>query len=225
VFSEAEGLPGLAARSLGGLGRVARQSGEFELAAERFERALDAWKDTGNRLMLAVSLNSAGDAWRLLGQLDRAEGRFREALALVDRVGAPISVVINGNLSALMAVRGEYQESLELIEGVVRDYERQGRRELLGGAHAGFLHPLAGLGDWAGFDRHLRRARALVKATQLAERDIVFCAQLAADLALAAGEQRRAGGALRLALDQARRLGSDGDVAEIEAKLAAIDPP
>src|SRR5260370_9818055 len=74
--------------TLGNLGVVAINLGDYELATARLQEHLANARRLGDRKLIAGSLTNLGMAVHRLGALDRPEARHREAPKLTEPIGA-----------------------------------------------------------------------------------------------------------------------------------------
>jgi predicted ATPase len=77
----------LRARVLSRLGILHDQRGDFEPAARLFESALAAYRELGDQVGVAASLNSLGSAARNAGDTERARNFFEESLSIKRSIG------------------------------------------------------------------------------------------------------------------------------------------
>lgn len=134
-----------------------------EAAAESFEQA----GDLRNACLQRISV---GFACVEIGATADAEAALKEALAVSERMGLVNSTpVASAQLARALAARGETDEAIALLEGTVREMERQENHRFAGIAR-GYLGPLLlQRGDVEGAERALRRAlMALAAAPPLA---------------------------------------------------------
>ena len=86
-------------------------AGKARPAAELFERAIAICRASGDTTGLARALNNCANALADLGESDRAERYFIEALALYDESGlATESARVEWSLAAILLSRSEYVE-------------------------------------------------------------------------------------------------------------------
>ncbi|MFM2119872.1 MAG: hypothetical protein RL722_1340, partial [Pseudomonadota bacterium] len=87
------------------LGAIERRSGDADLAAEAYQRAIDVGP-------------GFADAWRNLGLLRKAQGRLDEALALLSEASrlAPLDRPARSQRSDVLRLLGRHQEALEAAD-------------------------------------------------------------------------------------------------------------
>jgi len=88
--------------------------------------------------------------------------------------------------------------------------------------HAGLLACAPRDHDWVRWDEHFSFIQEALTKNKIVDRDLAYCAHLAADNAAAAGQRVSAGEAYRLALDQFKALGNDEKVSEVSASWATV---
>ncbi len=177
--------------NLQNLGAVALRRGNCAAAEELFRRAYAIrQKLNPDSLDVASSLNSFGFHALKCGALSRAEDGYRRAVAIQERL-APRSGSHAASLHDLGEVyqrQGRFQAAAELFCRAAEVDE--GRRELLGRVEATneklFTDCLAArieIGKLVEAFYILERGRARVFLEQLAERDLLFSADLPRDVA------------------------------------------
>lgn len=183
--------------SLNRLGVVAGERGDLGAAEARFRSALENVAPEG--LYVAEYLNDLAVVARERGDLAAAEEHYRRALGIRERL-APGSVLEAESLHGLALVerrKGRPAVALELLLRAIAALERQ--RAKLGGTEEGRADFLAGsaryyhdtietqieLGQTADALHVLERSRARTLLALLAERDLLFTADLPAELARA----------------------------------------
>ena len=219
------------ALSLGSLGRLAYQRGDYKGAAGLLERALELHRELPRGAHTAVdrALNDLAAALRADGQLDRAETLHLEALSLRRAAypgGLPVAESLN-NLAGIHLGRGEHPAAAKLFEEALEI-----RRTVLGPDHPLTLQSvmnLAGptwfIGDPDRSKRLFEEALAGYRALGSRGSDGIATAQSAlASLDLAAGDSDSARDRLAESLEiRVQRLGPDHpDLASLYAKLAEL---
>lgn len=114
---EAEGDRRRTARTLGELGRAAREQGDYEAAREFHERSLRISRELGDRTGEASSFTALGTAAFGLGEYDQAREHFERSLDIArtrgDRVAVLNSLKWLGNVALY---RSEYDRAKEYFE-------------------------------------------------------------------------------------------------------------
>ena len=113
------------AERLLGLGH--KLAGDYPAAVKVFNRTLDFWRHFSPKSReMANDLSELGDVLRRLGQFDKAESHYREALAISKALPEPEGIAIStGNLAELALDREQWpkaerlaREALKLIENI-----------------------------------------------------------------------------------------------------------
>jgi tetratricopeptide (TPR) repeat protein len=86
-----------AADSLGELGKLLRDAGQYKEAIEAFMEAIEIDRRLGNPVNIAISLEFLGIVHEQQGQFAAALEKFREALALLEKYGSPDQIAIERN--------------------------------------------------------------------------------------------------------------------------------
>jgi CHAT domain-containing protein len=213
--------PGSAsAESCDNLGKLARQKGDGVMAEKQFRKALALnEKLAPGSLNVASSLSSLGEVFRDRGDLTKAEEYDLRALAIQEKL-APGSIDEAQTLYALASTllqHGKGDRALVLFERAVNALETQttrlgGTEELRSGYSAqnrkyyrDYLAALLARKQPERAFQILERSRARSLLAMLAERDLVFAADLPPDI-------------------QHERKINAGDYDRIQAQIATLDP-
>lgn len=202
--------------ALVGLADIARRRGALDTTESSMRAAYERYRQAGHRAGRAVVASLSGDLARYRGDLETAEAHYTESRALyaaTDSVDLPTA---EANLALVEIARGRLSAARSRLERALRG--AWGGHELRVIIHALLLPCMAGLGDWAGWDRHMAAVGPLMTGG-LAEPDAGAAALDAAERADAAGEHARAADARRLALAQYETL---GQTAQAEALRRAL---
>ena len=206
--------------TLSNVGRVAIRRGDLELAEETLRRALSMAQSSAleNRTTAEIWRN-LGDVATQRGNLPTAEEHYRRALAIRGRI-APQSALEAETLHDLAVVHLRSHRKEQAAAFLLRALDAlESQKIKLGGteeARVGFaaryatyyheaVEVLIGLERPAEALHVLERSRARSLLALLAERDVLFSADLPPELA---GERRVA----------------DTDYDRVQGKLAALDP-
>jgi len=203
------------AQALVGLAVIHVHAGRPERARDCSLRALPVLREAGLRTKLVVCYNVLGEAARKSGLLAAAEQHYREAQRLGRAVGWSGTDLVELNLGLVMALAGQHEPARALFEGLLDVFLARGHRSWLGAVHGVLLLPLAHLGDWTAWDRHLAAATELLGAAGVYESDLAETLQRAAEAARAAGEEERAEAAFGFALAQWEGLGRAEEAAAL----------
>ena len=113
------------------IGVTAKFTGEVELAACHYERALEILRSRGgDDLMLAGLHHNLGGLAHTRGDMATAEMHTREALMLHEGVDEAGAAADRGQLGSILSERGQHEEALALIRRTIDDFAA-----LLGAAH------------------------------------------------------------------------------------------
>ena len=87
------------ASTLDSLGHANHLLGRYADAISCYDRALVLFRDTADRYNEADTLTRLGDAWAAYGEPGRAQGTWRDALAILDELDHPDAAALRGRLS------------------------------------------------------------------------------------------------------------------------------
>jgi serine/threonine protein kinase/tetratricopeptide (TPR) repeat protein len=192
-------------------GDIARLQGRFEAARACFVEATRLNEAAGLRSNASSSLHGVAEMERLLGNLDVAEGIYRQVVEM-DRARGQSSDVPRLNLSLCLLARGRFGDAREELEDLLGRWIEQHKPGYAAVAHVTLIWATAGLGDWAAVDRHQSEAQRLCAQTGMVDIDVALCCEAAGALAFAAGHRERAMAAWGLALENWRQLGDQDRV-------------
>jgi tetratricopeptide (TPR) repeat protein len=201
------------------LGELDREAGAYDTALELLARSRALYEQTGYRWGIASVLNSEGDIARHQGGLDDAERMYRRSVALFRAIGSASAMYPQYNLALTLLARGEAHRARPVLEEGLAHFSRVGDHIGLANAHLAMARVAAADGRWIAYEDHLEEAKSLIAATNAADEDTAWIAEVAGRAALEAGEGERARAALRLALDTWQVLGRDGAVSAVAQAL------
>ncbi|HSJ07847.1 MAG TPA: serine/threonine-protein kinase [Longimicrobiales bacterium] len=116
----------------------------------------------GQPAVQARMLNVLGQILTTLGQYDRAEPHFRQALDLSRRLGSDGEVALNlERLGDVFQRTGRYDEAEAMLAEAVEVARRAGNAELESDAHTDLGHSLHARGDYVGAEAAYREALAI----------------------------------------------------------------
>jgi len=150
-------------------GRISSRRGDFENAIALFEELLERRQNRygPDDPDLAPTLNNLAFAYRSAGDLSAAEKRYREALALVERIWGrvhPDYLRVLLNLAAVVDLQERHGETRPLLEEVValrRELEPPGHWRL-GRALTGSIGRfLMNRGEWSAAEWPVREGLAI----------------------------------------------------------------
>lgn len=200
---------------------IARGRGALDVAREQADRALALYVRSGSRLKQSHGHNLVGDLARYAGALDVAAEAYRKAVHFGELAGSYDAMTDELNLGLVLLELGRFGEARRRLTAVVQRAERVRFRVLVVYGHLCLLVCEARDGRWAAWDARWR-AIGPVRAGKLVDVDACRVAEMAGRMAARAGERARAQGAWRLAADQYRRLGREGDAAIAQGQADAL---
>ncbi len=184
------------------LGEVARQRNQLDIAVDHYSQALEIQQEKSpDGAAVAETLANLGIVAGDRGQLDLSEDYLQRALAIRERL-APGSLGVAKTLNHLghsARARGEarlaasyFERSIEALEAQIGklggSHETQGGfRAIYGHYYRDLIKSLLSRSDFAQAFAVLERSRARSFLAMLAERDLVFSADLSEDLERARG--------------------------------------
>jgi serine/threonine protein kinase/tetratricopeptide (TPR) repeat protein len=223
LLSRALGDASRAASAIWEIAHALTFEGRLDEAAELNEPAYRDFMRLGERWAAGRSLNLRGEILRLRGDLAPAEDAYREALELMEALGAADGrAICECNIARVLVERGLYREARRELEKSALSFEAAGRKNALAWVRTVLLSCEATDRRWEAWDRHMTSIASLLGESGYLDLDIARAAQLAAEHALDAGEVERARAAYLLALGQWEGLGRGDDVAAVRAILAGL---
>jgi serine/threonine protein kinase/tetratricopeptide (TPR) repeat protein len=191
-----------------GLGKLAQDRGEQDLAEHLTQQALQVFRSHNHTLGIALCVGGLAEIARNRGDLEAAEAGYRESIAAYERVGSAAVMLPQLNLGLVLLMRDEYETARRVFDAARRELERSQRKAWLAAVHANLLPCAAAAADWSAWDHHFQEASTLLAETGMADKDIEWTLNRAVDLARAAGDELRAGQAEHLAELQREALSS-----------------
>ncbi|HZT97688.1 MAG TPA: tetratricopeptide repeat protein [Chloroflexota bacterium] len=214
---------GILGWALNGLGLVTVATGKYLEAVPMLEEAVRLQRHQGDLFGLATALNNLGSAILYLGNLDRAEALYREALAVYQSLGEEIPTMPNtlNNLAQVALSRGDVGEAYALASQALEAAQRLPRPvpAVLAMTHLGNVALAQGDGeeaeDWYTRGLEVARKVGLRRDEALLLSNLSIVARNRGDLVAAR--------ALALeALDLNRRLGHSRNLAYAHLDLANV---
>jgi tetratricopeptide (TPR) repeat protein len=209
-----------AAWAVQGQANVAASLGDQASSARLAEEGLITFQRLGIGWGVALCAGALAEAARFLGDYEAAEREYRRAIRVAETLGVRTRHFIRMNLALLLLRRGDYAQAEPDFDRCRLVFGRMRNRTRLAVVRGGLLACAAAKAIWRDFDVHLVDERALLAETSYVEEDVAWPAELAGDLALAAGERARAIAAWTIALDQWRRLGRAEAAHALEERLS-----
>jgi len=119
----------LRARVEQNLGILANIQGELDEAFARYERSLEAYRDAGDEHGCAMAYHNLGMLSTDRALYERAEGYFRESLAIAERLGdAQLEGLCLVNHAEVDVARQRYENALQNAEAALVRFEQLGAR-------------------------------------------------------------------------------------------------
>lgn len=203
---------------------IARGRGRLEEAEVTVRASVAQYIASGSRIKQSQGLNLAGDIARYQGRLSEAADAYREAARLAHLVGSYDALTDDLNLGLVLNEMGDNLEARRCLTTVLRRAEEAAFGIGVTFAQLALLVCEARDGRWAAWDLRFEQLEAM-RDGRLVDPDIPRCAALAADIAAAAGQHRRARDARLLAAAQLDALGQRDEAAALRALQAGQSPP
>lgn len=209
--------PNVRAEALYGLAVVGWQSGQLDQAIAYAQQALHHYQRAGSRSGMAAATGMLGDVIRHQGDLDTAEGHFRECLRLLEATGAAGHHIAVSNLAMVLVDKGVYVEAQALLHEALSRSEAGEHATASAMIHLDLLVCEAQMGDWSSWSTRLGGMQLLLDGT-LTTADVAYNARRIARLAQSAGQRTCADALWSLAVEQFRALGreSEAEMAQTE---------
>jgi putative nucleotidyltransferase with HDIG domain len=154
--------PGLATSLFRWIAWTHAGAGDPEAALDCLEAAEAAAIATGDDRALASVLNTRAGTLFNLGELDEAEALFRRVRSLAWRIrDRKLQAMADQNLGSVASIRGDLQLALTRFRSSLAAYETLGQPEYVGPLLNNIGRLQIDLGDDAGAERTLARARRL----------------------------------------------------------------
>ncbi|MCB9673872.1 MAG: protein kinase [Alphaproteobacteria bacterium] len=197
----------------------------------------DVWKVLGTRALLATyagaamlnlerrkaayevegQLEGLAECWMMLargtrkaGSLDRAERCLQHAVRLYVAAESPFAEKARVQMALLRLTRGDFAGAEQLALEVARTVRDGHRKPVLLRANALLAACAAGSASWRKYAEYLGEVQRLQSETGNAEREVAWALARAGDLAMKARQNDHATEGWRLALEQYKRLGDEG---------------
>ncbi len=198
------------------LGHIAQSRGALDQWEALIHEALALTQSRADPFSLAKIHNELAEVARARGDLEAAESGYRRSAALCVAAGFSEDVA-QINLALVLLARCRFAEARSQVLSILPGMTQSGRSGFLAYAHAALLAaaPDAAPAAWA---EHFGDLKRLLAETEVVDTDLAWCAQLAAERALAYDLIPHARDAAELALAQWRAL----DEAEKADEAAAL---
>lgn len=181
------------------VGTTALHAGNERQAEDALSRGLRLYRIRGNLIGQAECLAGLGRAATRRREVPLAEERLRQAIHLYEVAGNSDVVRPKADLARLRVEDARYEEARDLLSNLRLQMSRQGRLGAIEGIGAMQLAAAAGCLDWEEFEHRLGQVQT-EPGNEVGDTGR-WALDLAADLALAAGETARASRVRALAED------------------------
>jgi len=112
---------------IAGIARIYSFTGDLQKAIETAEEAIQTTKKTGDLVSTSLALFVFGDAYRIMGEWDKAREYYVQALEIAEKVTSFGGLVdANSSLGRLCYEKEEYDKAEEILQKVMEDIERIG---------------------------------------------------------------------------------------------------
>jgi hypothetical protein len=190
------------------------------LGTSHVERAAELARQTGDKAVLSICLNSVGLAAQRAHDFAAAESRFVEALSFARALGSPyLQILYLCNLVSVYAEQGRWAEAVPSAIGAITLVQSSGNRHFAPGAVLVAARCLAGLGDLTAGVRFLGAAVAMW--AEIGEKDQVEDVELAERQLASLGVSPRSDEYVA-SFDEGGHLAFDAALAEALAALKRV---
>jgi tetratricopeptide (TPR) repeat protein len=205
------------------LSREAAYAEEWPRCQEFADEGLESARRLGFRSLVVDCLNQQGEASRGLGNLEKAEEFYSQAVRGASLLPAfPWVGILEGNRGLVLASLGRWDDA-RLVFRKAQVSLRRTDAKIQSTVVSVFLLPcLAAGGLWDEWQDEHTRATGGLAATGVVEPDLAKMASLAAHFARDAGRIPEARQALAIATSQWRSLGNEERRREAEEMLAEL---
>ncbi len=204
------------------LGFALKRANDVRGARRVFEEALAIGEAIGDRVTQAQAHNMLGELAREQGDLETAEAAYGASIPLYEAVGSSNVHVGRLNLSLALLAAGRWDRAEIVLTEALRGVRIAGFKVLEASAQVELTVCHAAAGEWAAYDARFDQAEAALRESDAVDPDMAWAAELAGDLAAAAGHRERGLRALRLAHAQWTRLGDETRAARAGERIAAL---
>ena len=209
-----------AAHAFQGLAELAKERGHHNEAVDLLQQARDKHVIAGNRWGIASAVNSIGDVWRYMGDLDKAGAHYAEAAELFINLGSDSVVFPQYNQALVLLDQGLIPEARAMLDRALPGFTRLGGHAAVGDCHIALCACDATERKWESFDAHLVASELILVELRMADEDTARVAETAAKRTMAAGDKPRATRLYTIAFDQWTTLKRE---AEARAVMAVLD--
>lgn len=163
-IAECGGLWGLAARAINTVATIRYQMKDWTGAKERYEKALDIARDTGDDDLIGLTCQNLGVLANICGDLREARARYLESIASSVRSGNKQNqIMAYNNLGIVCADLQEWIEAELYFGRGIEIAERSAHDPLLAMLYVNRARPLIQLREFAKAKEMLRNAEELAR--------------------------------------------------------------
>jgi tetratricopeptide (TPR) repeat protein len=121
--------PRLRAKGLGVSGTIAFRRGDLDLSRERFEAALELWRELDDATGIAKSLSDLGTVAAAVEDLELAGELFGESARRFRELGEPSRLaIVLANVGHISHQQGDYSHAIEVTEEALAIQQRLGHK-------------------------------------------------------------------------------------------------
>lgn len=193
------------------LAYTSMSDGHCDDAERHYERALELTRRAGDRPTEAEVLRSRGELARRRGDWEEAREYTRAALELHELSGARNVHLTRVGLALIELGLERFDAAARRLDEAESTFAEVGYEARLPVVYAAQIACSAGRAEWCRCEERLAQTRRSIEETEAAHEDIASSAELAAEYARAAGRDRIARGAQRIARMQRNSIGSRVD--------------
>lgn len=209
-----------AARVRCSLANVALAHEDLDEAERQFQDALRQFKRHGYRVGEGEARNGLGEVHRYRGDLEAAEAAYRLSLEMLSTGDSAKALVPRLNLGLVLLARGQFDEASAVFEEVQPSVVRRGRHIyslFLSAFRLAAMNP--GLSDWEPLCREVQHQ---LRDHRIAEPDIAWPLERAAQRAKSLGHAQRARALYQIVLEQWDRMETDEAVERVKAAMREL---
>ena len=156
-------------------------------------------------------------------QADAADRHYLEAQTSYEAIGADTAASTPRLNRVLLAFsKRRFQEAFDLAEAALPIIKRSNQRAFLGCVRLTQLPKLGLDAQWTLWDEYVEVVEKSLRSSGFVDADVAIPAEVAAEIALQAGELDRAKRVLDLALWQWRSLGKPSEAVRVEARISTL---
>jgi predicted ATPase/DNA-binding winged helix-turn-helix (wHTH) protein len=158
--------PATRGKALAGAGSLARRQGDYEGAWALHEASLGIWRELGDRLGIADSLNSLGFVATEKGEFAKSRALYEESLAMMRALDNALGIAVAlNNLGYATGMCGDFATARTMLKESWATLRQIGDRQDM-------CEPIYNLGDIASTEGDYVSALALLKESLVIRRDL-----------------------------------------------------